>query len=85
MRRHEWLLWYVLGMVSGGGIGVYVAATHLDEEPVRADVEIPAEVVVDATTIEMRGYGPDGTPGTFLYDCSHESGRLVCTQREGEQ
>lgn len=52
-----------------------------DPPPAEPTVEISTEVLLDAATIELRGYGPDGTPGEFLYDCAHDGDRLVCTQR----
>lgn len=81
------------GLIGGAALTLAFswAAGVFDDPapPVQADIE--AAVVVDATTIEMRGYGPDGELGTFLYDCRVDSEQpvagveptLVCTQREG--
>lgn len=93
--------------LTAGGIGMFIGAglTLLfawsagafdDPDPRQVyPAEIDAAVVVDATTIEMHGYGPDGKVGTFLYDCERagegdggvvveegEEPTLVCTQRE---
>lgn len=73
-------------LVVGAAVGVTVAAaaamlTDDDPKP-RATAEIDAEVLVDATVIEMHGYDKNGEPGTYWYDCTSEKGKLVCTQRE---
>lgn len=75
------------GGIIAGFVGAAVASTALsdDSEPIRATNFISSDVLVDATVIEMHGYGPDGQPGTFLYDCSHDDEKLVCTQRDPEQ
>lgn len=61
-----------------------LAHQALDDDPPVDPREIDAAVFVDATTIEMHGYGPDGKPGKFLYDCRYETDRLVCTQQDVE-
>lgn len=55
-------------------------------QPLAAEVD--AAIVMDSTTIEMHGYGPDGKIGEFLYDCKHADEpalgdpTLICTQRK---
>lgn len=94
-RRRSTDLWNAgaAGALIGGLlIGALLWATDDDPTPARQPLaaEIDAAVIVDATVIELHGYGPDGEPGVFLYDCernnqqSNEPGdpTLVCTQRE---
>lgn len=74
------LLCAAAGLLAGT-----LLAQAVDEDPKppqRVAAKIDAQVLVDATVIEMRGYGSDGTPGKFLYDCDYEGQRLICTQRE---
>lgn len=69
-----------------------VAVTALlVHEPDRQPIDrlsVSADVLVNATVVEMRGYGPDGKPGKFLFDCRATDApvlgdpTLVCTQRE---
>lgn len=83
-----------LGALTGAGLTLLFAwstGTFDDPKPpTPVQSQIDAAVVVDATVIEMHGYGPDGEPGVFTYDCQNEVGQpvagveptLVCTQRE---
>lgn len=76
----------LLGLIAMLAIlGVLVAVSD-EPDPVTPRVELETEALLDAATIEMRGYGPDGEPGTFLYLCETPAERksgdptLVCTQ-----
>lgn len=79
--------------LTGAGIILALAAFFVGRwtgepempEPkvVTPKINLETEALVDATTIEMRGYDESGKPGEFLYDCEHDGKRLVCTQREG--
>lgn len=78
---------YTAGMVGLlGGVVLSAAffwgAGWLDADTTVIEPEVAR--IVDATTVEMRGYGPDGELGVFVYDCEQTGGRLVCTQREGD-
>lgn len=70
----------IIGFAAGATVEI-----HREPEPVRATNFVSADVLVDATLVELNGYGPDGKLGKFLYDCVHEDGRLVCTQRKDVQ
>lgn len=84
--RHVTLIDLLIAVALAAVVLVFLAALAerddgTDARPV-PDVNLSTEVLLDATTIELRGYGPDGEPGVFLYDCEHDGERLVCTQRE---
>lgn len=89
-REHLFAGLAIGALCGAGAVGAVWVAGDDDPEPPRQPIaaEIDAAVVVDATVVEMRGYGPDGKPGKFLYDCEHadhpELGdpTLICTQRE---
>jgi hypothetical protein len=65
-------------LIGFGAIAAIDAVVEPDPAPTRVD----AEVLVDATVVEMHGSGPDGEAGVWTYDCSSQKGKLVCTQRE---
>lgn len=75
---------FVWGAVLGAW-GAYVAWGDRAEAPevIQPEVEVETEALLDAATIEMRGYDEAGNPGTFLYECVHDGERLVCTQQAG--
>lgn len=90
---------FVTAIVAGAiGAAIGIAAAGItapDQDPLPPPrqplaAEVEAAVVVDSTTIEMRGFGPDGKPGKFLYDCERNDAEdlapgdptLICTQRE---
>lgn len=95
-RRRSSDLWNAgaAGALVGGlliGALVWASDDDPDSPPAPVDAEIQAAMVVNTAVIEMRGYGPDGEPGTFLYDCEQADQpvadvdpTLVCTQREVE-
>lgn len=74
-------------LVGAAATGAFLVFEE-DPEPrvVTPKVNLETEALLNAATIEMRGYGPDGTPGVFVHDCRYDDGgqRLVCTQREGD-
>lgn len=81
----------LIGMAIGIAAALLVDVVVDDDEPAPARADIEAQVVVDAAVIEMHGYGSDGKPGVFLYDCRHVKDEdkakgeptLVCEQRMG--
>lgn len=79
-------------LVGGLLASVFMWAVDDDPDPREpTTAEIDAAVMMNAAVIEMHGYGSDGQPGEFLYDCRHAEDpgpgepTLVCTQREAEQ
>jgi hypothetical protein len=74
--------WELAGGAVAAALGFVVGLSldHDDPKP-PPRVELSTEVVLDAATIEIRGYGPDGELGEWVHDCEYEGERLVCTQR----
>lgn len=84
-ERERYVVLPVLAVLVFGlllGWGAALVAFHVFDDDPADPVTVDAEAVVDATTIELHGYGPDGKPGVFVYECKRERGQLVCTQQE---
>lgn len=77
-------LWELLAGVMGLLVGLAAGITFWDDDPaphvVTPKVNVETEALLDAATIEMRGYDESGKPGTFLYECEYKEKRLVCEQ-----
>lgn len=89
MESRERLAWLVV-VLAFLGLAVVVA---VDDDPalpapapVTPKVNIETDALLNAATIELRGYDESGKPGVFLYDCAYDEKqkRLVCDQREGK-